>query len=960
MYTCHGNYEFTKSTRGESSWTGLQLDSALDLPAGLQQSSPILRPHTLVPAGPLSLLLPSAESFQSLHDRLFFSQTLRCCYLIIACGAQGAPLFLSGPLNLMSSTPLPADPKHKGTLACVVLKAKNLPNKRSIGKQDPFAVLSIGAEKQKTKPDKRGGQHPTWDEQLHFEIYDDVEDVIRDKAQPPGSAEGSQTSTPTGTVTSNSSSKLSSASAGVASATPVKKSSSAGGKKVLKVACYADDNREPEFIGEGLVDLTGVLKTGEFDEWVTIRSKDRYAGEVYLELTFFSSAPRPRRTKKTKPAQAQDSSYGGAGTFTAEVDESDFDSGSGPRPPAKGNQHPRIPSSMMPDGAMQHHARMSTSASVATLSSRPYAGQNSAGRSLDDIPPTLRPSSSLAGISTYTPPYAPQTIHRASSPGLVGHPAMPSSNTMHGFEDHVRRESLPTAYSRPDLSSTYSSHTSTYGRDNPEPAYGGNSHLSHSYSTSSVASIGTIRPASAQPLHYPHTGPPEDPIQDLIRPMSSMSFAAHAAARPASAAGAPISSAYHTASGSAAASDHTNPSQPHYSSAPQGQWEHAGSRVPSQAYAVPQGAASSVAPTPPPHPNSAPPTLPYAAPSQGNYPDHLAQARPVSPYYQPPVPHQPMPPPAPQVHPAQTFVPTQGSMSNLSGIAHSQQVPSAYPTQRAPSPQPPPRPLSTGGYHALPPLPPAHSYAPAGHAVPDGPSPPPRSQPLPTPPGAVPPGPPPQQGSYGSGTVVNAQSLYHPPAPAHTSSGYEGARAASPIPPPRSSFSHPGPVDYQHAYQLPPSHASPAPQHGSRPLPQLTPLGAQPGSATSYFPQATSQSAHSHQTYDHHTAGIAPHAEQHYSGHAPAAHAASYSQQPTYIPSPYEQHNQAQQQSAAPTPVDQYHGHQQPLPHTQQHHGGSMYAQATQPPPPPPPQHAHYQYAPGAPQAAEYSYHGTQ
>lgn len=70
---------------------------------------------------------------------------------------------------------------------------------------------------------------------------------------------------------------------------PVKKAAPSGGKKILKIACYADDHREPDFIGEGFVDLKGVLKTGEFDEWVTIRSKDRYAGEVYLELTFFSS-----------------------------------------------------------------------------------------------------------------------------------------------------------------------------------------------------------------------------------------------------------------------------------------------------------------------------------------------------------------------------------------------------------------------------------------------------------------------------------------------------------------------------------------------------------------------------------------------------------------------------------------------------------------------------------------------
>ena len=59
--------------------------------------------------------------------------------------------------------------------------------------------------------------------------------------------------------------------------------------KTLRVACYADDTKEPEFIGDGVVDLADTLKSGEFDEWVTIKAKDRYAGEVYLELTFYSA-----------------------------------------------------------------------------------------------------------------------------------------------------------------------------------------------------------------------------------------------------------------------------------------------------------------------------------------------------------------------------------------------------------------------------------------------------------------------------------------------------------------------------------------------------------------------------------------------------------------------------------------------------------------------------------------------
>lgn len=35
--------------------------------------------------------------------------------------------------------------------------------------------------------------------------------------------------------------------------------------KVMKIACYADDAREPELIGEAVVPLDEVLKKGELD-----------------------------------------------------------------------------------------------------------------------------------------------------------------------------------------------------------------------------------------------------------------------------------------------------------------------------------------------------------------------------------------------------------------------------------------------------------------------------------------------------------------------------------------------------------------------------------------------------------------------------------------------------------------------------------------------------------------------
>jgi hypothetical protein len=49
-----------------------------------------------------------------------------------------------------------------GTLVIVVDRAKNLPNKKSMGKQDPYCAARLGKEAKKTNVDKRGGQTPRW------------------------------------------------------------------------------------------------------------------------------------------------------------------------------------------------------------------------------------------------------------------------------------------------------------------------------------------------------------------------------------------------------------------------------------------------------------------------------------------------------------------------------------------------------------------------------------------------------------------------------------------------------------------------------------------------------------------------------------------------------------------------------------------------------------------------------
>ncbi|KAE8211758.1 hypothetical protein CF327_g4526 [Tilletia walkeri] len=405
--------------------------------------------------------------------------------------------------------PLP-EPQKKGTLVCVVLKARNLPNKRSIGKQDPYCVLSINHESQKTTPDKRGGQHPQWDQQLHFDIYEDLEELLAKE-------ELANDAATTGTVSSS-------------------KPKSKPVKKVMKVACYADDQREPEFIGEGIVDLTSTLESGEFDEWVPLQAKDRYAGEVYLELTYYLDKAPPKKKKAPKPVVGSSTggatgaeSYGGAGVFVGEVDE-DGDVPP-PQPPSKHMPRPSEGSLSIggyggrPGGRTggshgNRNDRLSMTGSLSTnnllsapgRSPSPNPAPHAHARRQSDVPAILRPSSSMANIDMYTPAYAQQALQqqRIPSPRLPENNGSGSSQGQHQSQLHYPE---PANASRPD-----------------QPGAGVGSHAGWS----SQASGHQAQPSYnvVPPTPVTSYDPYLDAASEIARSMSALSFASTAHAPP--------------------------------------------------------------------------------------------------------------------------------------------------------------------------------------------------------------------------------------------------------------------------------------------------------------------------------------------------------------------------------------------------------------------------------------------
>ncbi|KAJ9160605.1 Ingression protein fic1 [Coniochaeta hoffmannii] len=141
-----------------------------------------------------------------------------------------------------------------GTLVLVVDRAKNLPNRKTIGKQDPYCAARLGKEAKKTSTDIRGGQTPRWDQELRFNVHDSP-----DYYQ-------------------------------------------------LKVSVFNDD-KKTELIGEAWIDLrdTIVAGGGQTDIWHQLSCRGKYAGEIRIEITFYDSRPKPDKpVAKAKPPVSSD------------------------------------------------------------------------------------------------------------------------------------------------------------------------------------------------------------------------------------------------------------------------------------------------------------------------------------------------------------------------------------------------------------------------------------------------------------------------------------------------------------------------------------------------------------------------------------------------------------------------------------------------------------------------------
>ncbi|GJN90361.1 hypothetical protein Rhopal_003372-T1 [Rhodotorula paludigena] len=353
----------------------------------------------------------------------------------------------------------PARDRILGTLVVIVIRAKNLPNKARLGKQNPYCTVTYGLHKKRTNTIERGGQQPEWDAEFRFEILKDglggeeqltgAGVVVNPKGGVLPAAAGSATASSGASIASkDGASPSAAAGAGAAAGTSKldKRNSNTlvvapvatgypPGRKVLKLACWADDSRDPKLIGEGELDLEDTLKKGRFDDWVPLERKNRYAGEVYLELTWYSNEPRPQRTRKTSSSSsaAGAGAYGGAGSRVEDCSGSEngteeWDGGSQVGLSIPGHQPSRASLSSIP--APTEISADYPDPDLAPLTSS--MSTMSIGRPPLPQPPVARPASHATPYYQHSVPSSQShqqlpDAATSSSAGYAGYPSYPAT-----------------------------------------------------------------------------------------------------------------------------------------------------------------------------------------------------------------------------------------------------------------------------------------------------------------------------------------------------------------------------------------------------------------------------------------------------------------------------------------------------------------------------------------------------
>lgn len=120
--------------------------------------SDLLAPATFstasdIPLSPLSLALP-------LHHFFFPPSSSHAGYLKYRVSIMSKLSKINHAAGIFADMSVDGPPI--GTLVAIIDRAKNLPNRKTMGKQNPYCAARLGKEAKKTPTDLRGGQTPRW------------------------------------------------------------------------------------------------------------------------------------------------------------------------------------------------------------------------------------------------------------------------------------------------------------------------------------------------------------------------------------------------------------------------------------------------------------------------------------------------------------------------------------------------------------------------------------------------------------------------------------------------------------------------------------------------------------------------------------------------------------------------------------------------------------------------------
>ncbi|RMZ30623.1 hypothetical protein D0859_05277 [Hortaea werneckii] len=126
-----------------------------------------------------------------------------------------------------------------GTLVLICDRARNLPNRRTMGKQSAYCAARLGKEAKKTETDKRADIDAR-DQELRYTVHDSPDYYA------------------------------------------------------LKISIFSED-KKTDLIGEALINLKDVIVPGggKNDMWQGLHCKGKYAGEIRIELTYYDTRPKP-------------------------------------------------------------------------------------------------------------------------------------------------------------------------------------------------------------------------------------------------------------------------------------------------------------------------------------------------------------------------------------------------------------------------------------------------------------------------------------------------------------------------------------------------------------------------------------------------------------------------------------------------------------------------------------------